>query len=238
METNTNSKILAGLLASGKHGTFSSLIIRKKGDTRKGILYGNDQVYVTVITGFSYPNLVNRSLVIAEKLDPAALCARLGNPQVTVEDFQLAKAELLESLRLSSEGENVSTTDGVYESLQVNGESVQGARVYKCTGLESCKCRDCTGDPRAPKGGTIYLQGLKIAQRVLDPAPNGPVPAPNSKPKTIAKNEMRKLLPVSRYVSYSLEAGTDFILKVGGVAMLESEQRGYVVSDDVLNLFA
>jgi len=92
-----------------------------------------------------------------------------------------------------------------------------------------CHCRDCTGDAKAPLDGTVYLQGLRIRSKVVTAATNGPVPKPNSKPKTLAKNALRGLLPVSRYVSYALEPGQDFILKVGGTARLSADGQGYEV---------
>jgi len=130
-------------------------------------------------------------------------------------------------VELDDKGQPVIESGKVKESES----TVRGSRVYKCVaGTDrKCHCRDCTGDAKAPLDGTVYLQGLRIRSKVVTAATNGPVPKPNSKPKTLAKNALRGLLPVSRYVSYALEPGQDFILKVGGTARLSADGQGYEV---------
>ena len=84
------------------------------------------------------------------------------------------------------------------------------------------------------------MQGLRIWSEVVDPAPNGKAPAPNSRPKTVAKNILRGRLPVSKYVSYRLEPGTDFVLRAGGTVAVEATKKGMtvdpVVADAVANV--
>ena len=250
METNANSKILAVLLADAKVGTFTGLITTKKGDTRgRGAdkkLYGNDQVHVVILTGFRYENLIQKSLDGLEGVTVDSVieaCAKRGQT-VTAEDVILAKTELQESFTKTLEGTSTSTTDHVYDTLTVDGEKVRGSRVYKCvagTPNEDgvpyvCKCRGCTGEEKAPLDGTIYLQGLQIFSQILTPAPNGPIPASNSAPKTVAKDEIRSQLPISRYVSYSLEKGTDFILNAGGTAAVKATQDGFIVTDEIVDI--
>ena len=57
---------------------------------------------------------------------------------------------------------------------------------------------------------------------------------------TIAKNILRARLPVSKYVSYRLEPGTDFVLRAGGTVALEATKSGMtvdpVVADAVANV--
>ena len=250
MKTNSNSILLGAILKDARVGTFTGLITTKKGVERgKGAdrkVFGNDRVHVTILTGFSYMNLVKRSLTALESIDPAdfheiheAKQALKGeSPRFTREDVVEAIAELKESFGRTLDGTSESTTEHVYEPLMVDGETVRGARVYKCVaGTDvACHCRECTGDAKAPLPGTIYLQGLKIHETVIEPAVNGPAPAVNSAPKTLAKDAVRATLPVRRYVSYALEPGTDFFLRAGGTAAVEAEKRGFLVTDEIFDV--
>lgn len=237
MDTNASSAALAAHLADAKVGSFVGLIITKQGETRgRGaakMVYGDDTVHTVIVTGFRYNKLVERSLAKLVTMNPADVVAADlvdgdGN-EVTLADVQTAMADLAESFQSTREGTNTSTTDHVYEPLVVDGEVVRGCRVYKCVAgdpAHDCKCRDCTGDAKAPKTGTIYLQGLSIGSKILVPAPNGPVPASKSRADVVAKNWIRARLPIGRYVSYRLEAGTDFFLSAGGVAAMKSDEAG------------
>lgn len=258
MSTNANSRLIADLLADSRNGTFTGLITTKKGKTRgRGAdkkVYGNDTVHVVVYTGFRYENLVRRSLEMLDDITDAEIvseaCRRgifgwAGKPKVevpiTATDVALARQELRESFErtLDPTQESTSTTAHVYEPLVVDGETVRAGRVYKCVEDDpsaTCKCRNCTEDDSAPLPGTIYLQGLAIGQKVIEPAPNGPVPAAKSAPKTVAKNLLRSKLPVRRYVSYALEPGTDFILRAGGAAAAEVTTAGISIDTSVLKV--
>jgi hypothetical protein len=253
METNANSKLLATLLSQAHIG-FTGLITTKKPTVRGGVEYGNDQVHVTVFTGFRYDRLVQRSLDALPTLDAQKVVASLANKghTVTLADVEMARAELKASFESSLAGTNEATTDHVYEPLVVVDETtgekvtVRSGRVYKCVaGMMDengtprlCHCRNCTGDPKAPLPGTTYLQGLQVYSKVLTPAPNGPAPEPKSSAKTLAKNALKHQLPIGRYVSYALEPGTDFALRAGGTARIQAQNNGFVVTDDIVNLMA
>ena len=240
--TNSLSPVLAANLASARKGTFTSLIIRKEGEERgtapNKLTYGDDLVQAVIITGFKYENLVAKSrdrLAGMTDADIDALVnkgytgwngrgAKATEVAVTRADFDAARTELLDSFDKTLAGTNTSTTDHVYEPLTVNGEVVRGSRVY-------------VGNPNgqdAATPGTVYLQGLKIGERVLDAAPNGPVPASQSAPKTVAKNVLRSRLPVSRYVSYKLDASTPgaWLLSVGGAAAAACDTNGVTLDAD------
>lgn len=244
-ETNANSALLATLLSKVRHGTFTGLIKRKEGETRgRGTnkkVYGNDQVHVLVVTGFDYLTLVKRSLDQLESLTVTSVREAAAQNDIFLDEFEthLAKHEMVVSFQKTLAGTNESTTDHVYEPLTLDGESVKACRVYKCVqddAQHECKCRDCTGDERAPKTGTIYLQGLQVWSQILEAAPNGPIPAANSSMKTIAKDLFREKLPINRYVSYRLEPGTEFILRAGGVAAVEATERGFTVTEELFTL--
>jgi hypothetical protein len=243
--TNSISPVLAANLAAARKGTFTSLIIRKEGEERgpagAKTVYGDDLVQVVVVTGFRYENLVARSrdqLASMTDAEVDALVARgytgwSGRGKNAVEvpvtraDFDAARMELTDSFDRTLAGTNESTTDHVYEPLVVNGEVVRGSRVY-------------TGNPNgtdAATPGTVYLQGLKIGERVLDAAPNGPVPASQSAAKTVAKNVLRSRLPVARYVSYKLDTSTPgaWLLSAGGAAAAACDTNGVTLDADRVN---
>jgi hypothetical protein len=241
--TNSISPVLAANLAAAKKGTFTSLIVRKEGEERGAqgskVTYGDDLVQVVIITGFRYENLVARSRDMLANMSDAdidALVARgytgwqgrgakAVQVPVTRADFDAARAELTDSFDKTLAGTNESTTDHVYEPLLVNGEVVRGSRVY-------------VGNPNgqdAATPGTVYLQGLKIGERVLDAAPNGPVPASQSNPKTVAKGVLRSRLPVARYVSYKLDAAGGWLLSAGGAAVAACDTNGVTLDADRVN---
>lgn len=225
LTTNANLPNLAANLSAKRKGSFVGLIIQKKGVQRgrgkERKTYGDDLVHVVLVTGFKYEHLVKRSLdklpeinasVVLDRLQRRNLRAGTGEA-ITQDDVFLALESLAESFRKTLEGESISTTKHVYDPLVVNGRKVRGCRVYKCvSGSEHpCYCRECTDNPKSPEAGTIYLQGLKVWQRVLKPAEHGPIPPSKSRADVVAKNYIRKMLPIGRYVSYALEPGS-FIL--------------------------
>lgn len=224
--TNASSRQLAELLRDAKQGTFTGLITRKKGVVRGGKTYGDALVHAVIFTGFKYDGLVQRSLDLLDTVTDQEV-VDASNGKVALADVAAARTELRASFERTLEGTNESTTDHVYETLTVSGETVRGGRVYKCVaGTDrKCHCRACSLDKRAPKDGVIYIQGLKIAQTELEAPANGYWKT-NSSAKTIAKDILRRRLPVGRYVSYALEPGTDFILAAGGVAKAAATRNG------------
>lgn len=253
MSTNANSPLLAALLADAKVGTFTGLVTTKVGVERGKVRYGDDTVHVCLFTGFKYEGLVQRSLdALATISDTDILAeaqakgikgwngrgAKAVEVELTLADIAEARTELVASFQktLDPNEDSDSTTDHVYEPLVKDGVTVRGGRVYKCAAGNTeheCKCRDCTGDAKAPRTGTIYLQGLQVSSRVLTPAPNGPAPKPQSAPKTVAKDMLKRHLPISRYVSYRLEPGTDFLLRAGGTAEVEAEKAGFHFTPEI-----
>lgn len=268
--TNASSILTAAILAKSKTGSFTGLVIRKKGEEKgKGPdrkLYGDDQVHVNIITGFDYLRLVKRSLKALDAVtdaqvvendvkyqqklakdagksddDVAAVTARF-----TEADVAVARAEMIESFNKTLAGTNESTTDDVFEPLVVDNETVKGSKVYRCkrkAGKDGeCYCRECSGwtpdtkGRKPPVDGSIYLTGLKIFEKVLEPAKNGPVPPANSSAKTLAKDALRHVCPIRRFVQFVLEPRGEWMLHAGGTAALEATDRGFCVTDEVISL--
>ena len=242
--SNATSIKTAKALAEASPGRFRGLITRKQGATRgRGPakkLYGNDLVHVVIFGGFRYDLLVTRSRAKLQSMNPADLVAEFaargitagdGSP-IRLADVCKAIADLDASFDKTLDGSNSSTTDHVFEPLVVDGTTVRGARVYRCVANDpahECKCRDCTGDKRAPVDGQINISGLKIGQTVIEEAPNGPIPPSKSRADVVAKRIIRSRLPVGRFVTYRLEPKGEWALNVGPSAAVAADKDGVTV---------
>jgi len=239
--TNATSVTTAAALADAAPGRFRGLIIRKTGVTRgRGAakqVYGDDLVHVVIFGGFDYARLVARSREQLQAMNPADLVAEFARKGIVdgkgqairLADVCKAVADLDASFEKTLAGTNTSTVEHVYEPLVVDGKAVRGGKVYRCVANDpthACKCRDCSGDAKAPVDGQINISGLKIGETVIDAAPNGPIPASKSRADVVAKRVIRSRLPVGRYVSYRLEAGGDWILRVGPDAATAATKDG------------
>lgn len=269
MNTNASNTALVFTLADARKGTFTGLVVRKKGKVvggKNGVRFGDDLVHVTLVTGFRYGSLVERSAdrldamtdadldaLVAEGrtgfvrlwkksakvADLRATCASMGladtgakkdlvarldavapggmiERTLTRADFDAARASLRADLQGSIDGTAVDVNEHVYEPLVADGETVRGCRVY-------------VGNPNGPDAsapGTVYLQGLKVGETVLEAAENGPIPASKSKPESVAKRLLRSRLPIGRYVSYRLAPDSGFILRAGGAAAAAADKDG------------
>jgi len=231
------------------NGSVASLIVRKKGVARgpKGnrTVYGDDLVHVLLWTGFHYQALVERSFKklhqmwgkgnLLRKLLKAVQDAGLTG--ANVEDVALAVQEIDESflrvIRTNEAAPREETTQGdapeapkpVWEPLKVDGTVIRGAKVYKGGG-------DLT-DPRAPLPGTIYIDGVKLGEKVLDPAPNGQW-CPKQKAKTVAKDILRSWLPAGLYARYSLEQDRVQTIKVGADASAHAKAAKVPVDPEAI----
>jgi hypothetical protein len=269
MNTNASNIALVSALADARVGTFSGLVVRKKGKVvggKNGVRYGDALVHVTLVTGFKYGSLVERSADALDAMtcgaldglvalghtgfvrvwkksakvgDLRATCASMGlddtgskadlvgrldavapggmvERPLTRADFDAARASLRADLQGSLDGTAVDVNEHVYEPLVADGETVRGCRVY-------------VGNPNGPDAsapGTVYLQGLKVGETVLEAAENGPIPASKSKPESVAKRLLRSRLPIGRYVSYVLTPDSGFILRAGGAAAKAADADG------------
>jgi hypothetical protein len=242
---SNSSASLAASLASSRRGSFAGIVTTLGGSERGGVRYGDALVHDVVITGFSYTKLKQRDLKILSGLTDQDLQAvlaaksptawdrpRAKNAQqvpVTLADMKAALAEMIDSAQKSIAGTNTATTDDVYEPLVVDGELVQGARVY--TGHA-----DPTKDA-APKG-TIYLQGLRVGRKVLAQPQNGWGPDTKSEAKTVAKGLITSefKLPSRRYVSYKMETANAgaWVLAVGGGAAVAADQAGVTLDPNLV----
>jgi len=241
---NANSTTLATLINdSTRCARFASVVTTLKGSTRLApgekrggakIRVGNDTVRDTFVAGANYGSLKAKDAAILDALTGADLDAMAGAAhsawsgrgakavQVTVTraDFDLALSEMIDSTAKTLAGTNTSTTDHVYESMVVDGKALAGYRVYVGP-------TDPNATPAAAPG-TIYVQGLRVGRKVIEAAEFAR-PASKSSAKSVAKRVITRLLPSRRYVSYCLEAGSDFILNLGAEAVSASDAAGITV---------
>jgi hypothetical protein len=248
---SASSTTLAAAIAGSRSAQCASImsaVLTKRGVTRlapgekrggKKVTMGDDTVRVTFVGGRSYMSLTRKGLGIMSDLTDADLDAMVAEGHtawsgrgknatqvaVTRADFTAALVEMIDSAGKTLAGTNTSTTDHVYEPLVVDGKTIRGYRVYVGPS-------DPSVTPKSAPG-TIYVQGLILGQTVLQAAQYAR-PVSKSGAKAVAKRRIKRLLPVRRYVSYSLEAGSDFILNLGAEAVTASDAAGITVDPTVV----
>ena len=253
IKTNAKSSTLAAAIAgsrSAQCASIMSVVTPLKGVTRlapgekrggKKVQMGNDVVRDTFVAGRSYRNLKRKDAPILADLaaNPDRLDAMVAEGHmawsgrgakavqvaVTRADFDAALADMIASTDKSIAGTNSSTTDHVYEPLLVDGKALKGYRVYVGPADDSIK--------PASTPGTIYVQGLRVGRKVIQAAQYAR-PVSKSGGKTVAKRIITRLLPSRRYVSYCLEAGSDFVLNLGAEAVTASDDAGITVDPTVV----
>jgi hypothetical protein len=247
--------LAAGLAEIGDlgQGTLASLILRKKGCSKgpagSTTIYDDDFVHVLLWTGFHYKALVERS---SQKLhaiwsqtsllkDLLAATQQAGHAEATLADISAAVQEtddafnkVINGVPQSDDEDDTphgseSDKQPCWEPLKVNGALIRGARVYVGAG-------DPT-NPRAPIKGDIYIDGVKLGEKLLEAAPNGHW-RPRRKAKSVAKEILRAKLPCGLYARYSLNQERLLEAKVGQDAVGHAKKAGLIIDPGaVLALF-
>ena len=247
MKTNasTDSTYLArhlSALTREDQGNLMAALVYKVGVERGPMgskkVYGDDLVHTLIWTGFSYKALIKRSERKLQKLlDKGGLLSALAkaawqeNNRTEVGDACLAVQEFQEWFRRSLAVRDEGTEDPripqdpLWVPLNVDGVKIRGARVYN--GVERM------GDPRAPKPGTIYVQGVKLGEIVVHTGSNGNW-KPESSPKTIAKRILKSMLPVGLFVQYKLDPERCMDVKVGDSASRVASEKNIQINPGVL----
>lgn len=241
----TTAATLSSIGASG-NGTLASIILRKKGTVRgtapNKVIYGDDYVHVLIWTGFTYKALVERSHkklheiwgqgslfkdLLKTVIDQGHFDATLDDVAVAVQELDANFLKVINGGEYEEDGPYVPSEDhvAVWEPLKVDGQVVQGAKVYVGQGNSK--------DPRAPVKGTIYIDGVKLGEKVLEAAPNGHWLA-KQKPKTVAKEILRSMLPVGLYVRYCLAPESVTLTKVGAEAANHAKSAGVHVEPEAI----
>lgn len=229
------SKILSKVGGSGE-GTLVCVTIRKKGVTRgKGSdkqTYNNDLVKVLLWCGFDYKSLVERSSIQLDRMwnssnsfihDLAVEVRGTGYDEVTLQDASEAVVEVSQSLSSSNYDLASNQSDSLWEPLKIDGVKIKGTKIY------NGKSRP--DDPKAPIPGTLYIDGVKLGEIVLEKAPRW---EPKRKPKTVAKDIIRNRLPVGSYVRYCLNSGNYLDLVVGEEASEAAKKAGILIDPELI----
>jgi len=245
LATNANdTRTASSLTGIGNlgQGTLVSMILHKKGERHgtfgKYAIYGDEKVHVLFWTGFQYSALIERShRKLHEIWSQGSLFKSLmkatqeaGYPLVTLQDVAEAVQEVDEyftHVLNAAAYQGIKTIDTGYartwEPLQVDGQIILGAQVYVGAG-------DCTNNLVK---GTIYIDGVKLGEKVLEPSVNGHWHAQH-KPKTVAKDILKAMLPVGLYVRYSLTPDRLTEIKIGPEAAAHSKKAGIPVDPDAI----
>jgi len=229
ISSDTSRDQLAAALAGVDGGTLVSIEVQKKGVERgpKGSkkVYGNDRVHTLIWAGFDYGELValaDRYLLQMENTGTLvrtllAEAERDGHTGITIATACAAVQEVRDSFRQVLNGsETESTNAHVFRPLVHDGEPIPGCKVYSGAG---------GSNPRSPIPGTVYIRGVKVGERVLEPAPEGAWQT-QSRPKTIIKNLLRRKLPIGRFVQYILSPDTGFKMRIGKEASEAADGDG------------
>lgn len=104
-----------------------------------------------------------------------------------INQLQAAKAEILASIEASLKGKNPAATSAAAYSRVENeyGSLVPGIKLHD-------------------REDILHLFGMKVHKRVIIP---GIYPKDNRLPTTVAKDELRELLPIGKFVQFKLFPG-------------------------------
>ena len=209
INTNAEDKALAQLLSLAKGETMLSVITRKQGIVRgRGTekkIYNNPKVHVLIWVGWDYQGLVQLSVDYLRTLQKEGFLredtlfhARQAGEDLSLDDvlegIQAMRASLYKSLK-EPPFQNLRKKWLEHVPLEVNGKVMRGIKVY--TGPD----RRTEKNPRAPVPGQMTVHGLKLGEVLLEEPPNGYYTV-NSANVTIARNLVKRRLPLNRYVSY------------------------------------
>lgn len=243
--TNASESLHAAVLEEVGHldqGTLLFLQTRKKGVERGRAgakkVYGNDLVQVLLWAGFSYEALVQRS---SRKLDAMlksgtlisklmGACRDAGDGGANLADSAAAIQET-QSWFSRVLGEFSPKTDfeegpgSPWEPLKVNGVKVAMCRVYKGQARPD--------NPRAPIPGHIYVQGMKLGEKVVEASENGRWKTAKGH-KTLAKDILRSWLPIGLYSQYTLDPHLIAHLTAGEGASMRAKAVGLPIDPEAI----
>ena len=189
MEINGNVKVLKAALNEGFNA--QALLIQGY-RTTKGKLTD-----VILDTSAEYMKLVQASLAFCNVLNLRAISESAG---VSMSEVELAMAEVKESLANTIERGAGNNPD--YTHSGTNKENSEDTFEFLSHGVKLHKA-----------SGALHISGVLITETVREP---GEYKEVKSAPKTIAKNAIRNMLPLSKLREYKLTAENIEQVTVGG----------------------
>lgn len=170
---------------------------------------GADKIAAIIKIGVDYEALVRESKVLCEAEDFVAKVFEMvtnkgvtfgkNGDKPTLADCETAVAEMLAGFdRTLNPDPNVAPTRvNPYKPLVWEGETIRGVKVYDGTGAGGV--------------GDLHIYGLIEDKKTLVADEAIPASVPR-KGTTAVKPHIRRMLPIARWVQYTLVAGTDFRL--------------------------
>jgi hypothetical protein len=209
MGTNATHIEVAERLAQAfqQGGNLLSFNARKVGLKRAGKVYDNDVVRVVLWAGYHYRDLAQRSLQeIQSLLDRGGFVSRVAREALKEHpgvSLSMVCEALMETQAVLTRAANkevvVSRGRGAPRSfwspLWVRDTRVPGAWVY---------IGGPSADPKGPIPGSIFLQGIKLGEIVVEPAPNGSWQAEHA-PKTVIRKRILSRVPCGLFVQYRMD---------------------------------
>lgn len=185
--------LITNLAVLAHAARFASLVYRskEKRDAKGNVVDGGELARHTLILGFSYQNCLEKSILELELINLADFAKSHVMNLAVVEE---AHAELLNSLRVSLETHRRGEQNPDYTKRGMYQAIVAGLNVNL-------------------NDGTFQLFGLAHAKVVLEKGIHKTI---NSSPKTLAKNTLRRELPIGKFREFALDADTIEAARLNG----------------------
>lgn len=185
---NNEIKILVEQVAQLAGNRFASLVYTSK-ETGEVARH-------TILIGFSYHNAVVKSLaeLATLRFEDVSHGSRHADTDFTANDFADAKRAVGDSLQKTLDAHAIGEQNADYTKADVYVSLFNGLSVSKTD-------------------GSFKLFGLSINKVVLK---NGIYKSVKSKPLTLAKNAIRRALPVGKFREYALDENTVAKAKLNG----------------------
>lgn len=151
----------------------------------------------SIVFHIDYLKAVERSLDVLQSYKPTKM-AVAGKPY-TLEQLKAAKVQVIDSLKKSLSGSHTQTD--AYDSVEVNGNTIPGVKLHS-------------------KDDALHLFGLRVWKNVVH---SGNYPKDTRQPLTVAKDDLRKMLPVGKFVQFKLTPGKFDKLVVGKMSVTDDQ---------------
>lgn len=155
----------------------------------------------SIVFHINYINAVSRSLELLEGYSVNREDA--VNRPYTHRELEVARKELLESFRMTLDGNNTlaKSADSYVRVNNGEGQPIPGIKLHESQDI-------------------LHLIGFRVHKNILL---KGKYPPDNRAAKTIAKDEIRSRLPIGKFVQFKLLPGKFNKLVVAGVTVNEED---------------
>lgn len=148
----------------------------------------------------SYPNAVKRSKELLVKFIPTAEHC-VGRPY-SPDHLRIARDELLDSYDATLSGHNPAATSAhAYDEVQVGNATIPGIKLHR-------------------EQDILHLWGFGLHKKVLLP---GNYPEDTRRVFTIAKDDLRLMTPLGKFVQFRLQPGRFHQFVVEGITIKEDQ---------------